>query len=123
MTATRLCDKLDPARFPNMSLQMAAILGFVLERDYTTPALAELVVTPTGMCWRALRARSDPWRTSRRRRTFAPTWAAWVWLPGSMRGSGRTMRHGSGTDLEWNWAGRGPRIVREFRGREDHRLC
>lgn len=43
-----LRSKLDPARFPNMSLQMAAILGFVLERDYTTPALAELVVTPDG---------------------------------------------------------------------------
>ena len=48
MTATRLYDKLDPARFPNMSLQMAAILGFVLERAYTTPALTELVVTPDG---------------------------------------------------------------------------
>jgi len=43
-----LHQKLHPARFPNMSLQMAAILGFVLERDYTTPALAELVVTPDG---------------------------------------------------------------------------
>jgi hypothetical protein len=40
--------KLDPALFRNMSLQMAAILGFLFERDYTTPALAELVVPPDG---------------------------------------------------------------------------
>ncbi|AUB80316.1 hypothetical protein [Candidatus Thiodictyon syntrophicum] len=47
MTIT-LPDKLSPTRFPNMSLQLAAILGFVLERQFTTPALAELVVTPDG---------------------------------------------------------------------------
>lgn len=40
--------KRDPARFPNMSLQMAAILGFILERQYTTPELADLQVTPDG---------------------------------------------------------------------------
>lgn len=40
--------KLDPARFPNMSLQMAAIVGFLFEREYTSPALAELVATPDG---------------------------------------------------------------------------
>jgi hypothetical protein len=40
--------KLDPALFRNMSLHMASILGFLFERDYTTPALAELVVTPDG---------------------------------------------------------------------------
>jgi hypothetical protein len=40
--------KLDPQRFPNMSLQMAAILGFVLEREYTTPTLADVQVTPDG---------------------------------------------------------------------------
>ncbi|WP_295390871.1 hypothetical protein [uncultured Thiodictyon sp.] len=45
---TTLHDRLAPSRFPNMSLQLAAILGFVLERQYTTPALAELVVTPDG---------------------------------------------------------------------------
>jgi hypothetical protein len=39
---------LNPARFPNMSPQMAAMLGFLLGRAYTTPALAELVVTPDG---------------------------------------------------------------------------
>lgn len=40
--------KLDPQRFPNMSLPMAAILGFVLERKFTTPALADVQVTPDG---------------------------------------------------------------------------
>ncbi len=40
--------KLDPQRFPNMSLQMAAILGFVLGREYTTPTLADVQVTPDG---------------------------------------------------------------------------
>lgn len=39
---------LDPARFPNMSPQMGAILGYLFERAYTTPALAELSVTPDG---------------------------------------------------------------------------
>ncbi len=41
-----LYGKLDPQRFPNMSLQMAAILGFVLEREYTTPPLADVLVWP-----------------------------------------------------------------------------
>jgi len=40
--------KLDPQRFPNMSLPMAAILGFVLERQFTTPVLADVQVTPDG---------------------------------------------------------------------------
>lgn len=40
--------KLDPARYPNMSPQMGAILGYLFERVYTTPALAELTVTPDG---------------------------------------------------------------------------
>jgi hypothetical protein len=40
--------KLDPQRFPNMSLQMAAILGFVLGRAYTTPTLTDVQVTPDG---------------------------------------------------------------------------
>ncbi len=34
--------KLDPARFPNVGPQMAAIEGFVLGTEYTTSALAEL---------------------------------------------------------------------------------
>lgn len=45
---TTLHQKLAPARFPNMSPQMAAILGYVLEREFTTPTLAEIVVTPDG---------------------------------------------------------------------------
>ena len=48
MTTTRLCDKLDPARFPNMSVQLAAVLGFVLKGEYTTPSLADIKVTPDG---------------------------------------------------------------------------
>lgn len=44
----RLHAKLDPARFPNMSSQMAAIVGLLLDRPYTEPALAELFVTPDG---------------------------------------------------------------------------
>jgi hypothetical protein len=43
-----LLRKLDPQRFPNMSLPMAAILGFVLERQFTTPVLADVQVTPDG---------------------------------------------------------------------------
>jgi hypothetical protein len=43
-----LYGKLDPKRFPNMSLLMAAILGFVLEREYTKPTLADVQVTPDG---------------------------------------------------------------------------
>ena len=45
---TTLLQKLSPNRFEHMSLQMAAILGYVLEREFTTPTLAELVVTPDG---------------------------------------------------------------------------
>jgi len=38
--------KLDPQRFSNMSLPMAAILGFLLERQFTTPALADVLLEP-----------------------------------------------------------------------------
>jgi hypothetical protein len=48
MTPSTLAERLDPARFPNMSPQMAAMLGFLVGRAYTAPALAELVVTPDG---------------------------------------------------------------------------
>lgn len=41
--------KLDPARFPNMSAQMAAIVGLLLDRPCTQPALAELIVTADGV--------------------------------------------------------------------------
>ena len=40
--------KLDPARFPNMSTQMAAIVGYLLDRPCTDPVIAELVLTPDG---------------------------------------------------------------------------
>ena len=40
--------KLDPARFVNLSPQMAPTLGFVLEREFTIPALAGSVVMPDG---------------------------------------------------------------------------
>jgi hypothetical protein len=42
-----LAGKLDPAHFPNRSLQTAAILVFLFKREYRAPALAE-VVTPDG---------------------------------------------------------------------------
>lgn len=48
MTPSTLAERLDPARFPNISPQMAAMLGFLFARAYTAPALAELVVTPDG---------------------------------------------------------------------------
>jgi hypothetical protein len=44
MTPT-LADKLNPARFPGMSPMMAAIVGYVLERSFTRPAIAELTVS------------------------------------------------------------------------------
>ncbi|WP_295884411.1 hypothetical protein, partial [uncultured Thiohalocapsa sp.] len=37
-----------PRRFPNMSEQMAAIVGFVLDETFTEPAIAELHLTPDG---------------------------------------------------------------------------
>ena len=43
-----LLRKLDPRHFPNMSLPMAAILGLVLERQFTTPALADVQMTSHG---------------------------------------------------------------------------
>ncbi|MBK1632962.1 hypothetical protein CKO31_19845 [Thiohalocapsa halophila] len=43
-----LCTKLDPARFPNMSEQLATIIGFVLGEALTEPAIAELHLTPDG---------------------------------------------------------------------------
>ena len=48
MTDGPLHVKLNPHLFPNMSPPMAAILGFVLEREYTTPTLADVQVTPDG---------------------------------------------------------------------------
>jgi hypothetical protein len=48
MTIPDLGQKLDPARCPDMSPQMGAIVGFLFDRAYTPPALAELTVTPDG---------------------------------------------------------------------------
>lgn len=45
---TPLEQLLDPTRFPNMSPQMAAIVGFVLDREFTDPAIAEVSLTPNG---------------------------------------------------------------------------
>ena len=39
---------LDPRRFPGMSSKMMAIIGFLLETDYTNPSLCEIVVTSDG---------------------------------------------------------------------------
>jgi hypothetical protein len=43
-----LHSKLNPHRYPNMSPMMGAIMGFILEREYTTPVLADVMVTTDG---------------------------------------------------------------------------
>lgn len=45
---TRLGDKLHPRRFPGMSGRMAAIVGYLVEKKWTEPSIAELVVTSDG---------------------------------------------------------------------------
>src|SRR5689334_24709470 len=40
--------KLNPSRFPNMSPQMAAIVGFIIGSQFASPAITELVVTSDG---------------------------------------------------------------------------
>ena len=47
-TSEALKKKLFPRRFPSMSGQMAAIVGFVLGEQYTDPEIAELQVTSDG---------------------------------------------------------------------------
>jgi hypothetical protein len=42
----QLIDKLNPARFPNMSPKMGAIVGFVLDKKFTTPRIVEMTTTP-----------------------------------------------------------------------------
>ena len=44
----RLTQKLHPVRFPRMSGTMAAILGFLLDNQFTDPSIAEIVVTFDG---------------------------------------------------------------------------
>ncbi len=39
-----LVRKLHPVRFPGMSAKMAAIVGCILDRQYTQPSIAELVI-------------------------------------------------------------------------------
>jgi hypothetical protein len=50
---------LDPQRLPNMSLQMAAILELLLEREYTMPLLDDVQVTTDVhvLAWSAEHAR------------------------------------------------------------------
>ncbi len=43
-----LARKLNPARFPGMSPRMAAIVGCILDREFTEPTIAELAVTSDG---------------------------------------------------------------------------
>jgi len=45
---TTLRDKLHPGRFPGMSGRMAAIVGYLLGKEWTAPRIAELVVTSDG---------------------------------------------------------------------------
>lgn len=42
-------DRLHPQRFPGMSMKMAAIVGHLTDRRYTTPHLAELETTSDGI--------------------------------------------------------------------------
>src|SRR5512143_480605 len=43
-----LAEKLHPARFTQMSARMAAVVACILGRIWTSPAIAELVVTSDG---------------------------------------------------------------------------
>jgi hypothetical protein len=116
-----LHQKLHPARFPNMSLQMAAILGFVLERDYTRPVLAEIVVTPDGHVLARPAGEVGPMAYLAAEADLRANLRRLGMAAGLMMPSGRTMRHGFVSDLGWSWAGRWLRIVRDFRGKEDRR--
>jgi hypothetical protein len=42
MPSTRLLAKLDPDRYPNMSLTFVAILGYVLNEPWTQPIILEI---------------------------------------------------------------------------------
>ena len=43
-----LIDKLRPDRFTEMSGKMAAIVGYILDEQFSDPAISELVVTSDG---------------------------------------------------------------------------
>ena len=45
-----VAQKLHPARFPNMSPRMAAIVGYLMGKEYTTPTISGLCVTSDGYC-------------------------------------------------------------------------
>jgi hypothetical protein len=47
-TNDTLAQKLHPRRFPGMSSKMAAIVGCILDRQFTQPGFAELVITSDG---------------------------------------------------------------------------
>ena len=44
-----LSEKLQPSRFPRMSRVMAGIVGFIVEADFTEPAIADIIVTSKGL--------------------------------------------------------------------------
>jgi hypothetical protein len=45
----RIKSALNPVRFPGMSGKMMAIVGYILETKWTTPALEEMVITSDGI--------------------------------------------------------------------------
>ena len=47
-TNDTLAQKLHPGKFPGMSSKMAAIVGCILDRQYTQPSISELVITSDG---------------------------------------------------------------------------
>jgi hypothetical protein len=46
---TTIVQKLHPNRFARISTVMAAIVGFLVEEDFTEPAIADIIVTPKGV--------------------------------------------------------------------------
>ena len=40
-----LKQKLHPKRFPGMSSKMAAIVGYILGEDFTSPKISEMIIT------------------------------------------------------------------------------
>ncbi len=44
-----LAAKLDPRRFTAMSPKMAAIVGFILDEEFTSPRIAEIIITSDGV--------------------------------------------------------------------------
>lgn len=45
MIDNELESKLNPKRYPNMSPKMAAILGYLIEKEYTTPLIVRVQIT------------------------------------------------------------------------------